>query len=265
MVFESPVFALKGGTGINLFWNNLPRISVDLDVVYTDPEPTRDVAIAEITEELRKICYMFEHQLGIGAHWPESDEVKCVAIRGDTQVKIEVNPVFRGTLLDVEFLPLCPKAFSDFPMSSGMIPVLARDEIYASKLVAALARQHPRDLFDMKMLADNGGISEIMLDCFTLYLATSSKPFHEVLFGHDHDLSDEYRTAFRGMSDIKCSIADMNQTRVALRAELKARLPGRRLNFLNLSFLGARTGICSLSRLSRIYLQSVGSFSMSAN
>jgi predicted nucleotidyltransferase component of viral defense system len=35
-VFESGVFALKGGTAINLFLRDMPRLSVDLDLVFSD-------------------------------------------------------------------------------------------------------------------------------------------------------------------------------------------------------------------------------------
>jgi len=32
-------FALKGGTAINLFWRDLPRLSVDIDLTYVPVEP----------------------------------------------------------------------------------------------------------------------------------------------------------------------------------------------------------------------------------
>jgi predicted nucleotidyltransferase component of viral defense system len=36
MVFADGVFALKGGTAINLFARDMPRLSVDLDLVFPD-------------------------------------------------------------------------------------------------------------------------------------------------------------------------------------------------------------------------------------
>jgi len=35
-VFQSPRFAMKGGTALNLFVQEMPRLSVDIDVVFTD-------------------------------------------------------------------------------------------------------------------------------------------------------------------------------------------------------------------------------------
>ena len=35
-VFRRPMFALKGGTAINLFLRGMPRLSVDLDLVFVD-------------------------------------------------------------------------------------------------------------------------------------------------------------------------------------------------------------------------------------
>ena len=44
-IFGHPHFAMKGGTAINLFVQNMPRLSVDIDVVYADhtaPRPHAD-------------------------------------------------------------------------------------------------------------------------------------------------------------------------------------------------------------------------------
>ncbi len=38
-VFAQGVFALKGGTAINLFIRDMPRLSVDLDLVFYRPQP----------------------------------------------------------------------------------------------------------------------------------------------------------------------------------------------------------------------------------
>ena len=57
-VFRNPVFAMKGGTAINLFVRDMPRLSVDIDVVYTPWEPPRSEALNDITAELghRVLC-----------------------------------------------------------------------------------------------------------------------------------------------------------------------------------------------------------------
>lgn len=55
LVFQEPVFALKGGTAINLFVRDLPRLSVDIDLTYL-PVEDRDTSLAAIDAALRRIC-----------------------------------------------------------------------------------------------------------------------------------------------------------------------------------------------------------------
>lgn len=55
------------------------------------------------------------------------------------------------------------------------------EDLYAGKLVAALDRQHPRDLYDVKLLLDNEGISNELFRTFLVYVASSSRPPHELL------------------------------------------------------------------------------------
>src|SRR6266850_7387461 len=54
VVFESGLFALKGGTAINLFVRDMPRLSVDLDLVFTDHSLPRDRALKRIGEALQQ-------------------------------------------------------------------------------------------------------------------------------------------------------------------------------------------------------------------
>jgi len=52
VIFRRPTFALKGGTAINLFVQDMPRLSVDLDLVYVNHRAERDTALAAISSEL---------------------------------------------------------------------------------------------------------------------------------------------------------------------------------------------------------------------
>ena len=54
-IFETPHFAMKGGTAINLFIEDMPRLSVDIDVVYTDHQATRDEALKSISKGLEAV------------------------------------------------------------------------------------------------------------------------------------------------------------------------------------------------------------------
>jgi predicted nucleotidyltransferase component of viral defense system len=58
LVFAENVLALKGGTAINLFVRDMPRLSVDLDLVFVDHRPSRDEALRwklENPERLAKV------------------------------------------------------------------------------------------------------------------------------------------------------------------------------------------------------------------
>jgi hypothetical protein len=51
-VFASGRFAMKGGTALNLFVQEMPRLSVDIDLVFVDHRPDRQAALQAIAEEL---------------------------------------------------------------------------------------------------------------------------------------------------------------------------------------------------------------------
>ena len=103
-IFETPHFAMKGGTAINLFIEDMPRLSVDIDVVYTNHQATRDEALKSISSGLevtRKRLAKLGMEAKVSAT-KEGDEIKLFIQRGRNQVKVEVNHVFRGTVLPVE-------------------------------------------------------------------------------------------------------------------------------------------------------------------
>lgn len=124
-VFASGRFALKGGTAINLFVQDMPRLSVDIDVVFVPHRLSREAALAEIASELAQIQARLQHR-GIKAEVASSktgDETKILARRDRTEVKVEINYVFRGTLLPVELRPLS-KAASDLFTTALTVPTL---------------------------------------------------------------------------------------------------------------------------------------------
>jgi len=149
-IFETPDFAMKGGTAINLFVQDMPRLSVDIDVVYTDYRASRMEALKSISGALETARNRLA-EVGLDAEvssTKEGDEIKLFIRRGRNQVKVEVNHVFRGTVLPVERRSLGAEARRLFT-TELVAPLLATPELYGSKLVAALDRQHPRDLFDV--------------------------------------------------------------------------------------------------------------------
>ncbi len=233
-VFANDIFAMKGGTAINLFVQDMPRLSVDIDVVYLPRHVQREEALQAINNELAAIANRVA-PLGLQTRLVRSkalSDTKLVVENEASQVKIEVNVVFRGTVLPVERRPLTAKTSELFGVEFEL-PILARDELYAGKLVAALDRQHPRDLFDVWQLYACGGVTDTMVECFVIYLAGHNRPPQEVLFGNDKDIAAEYQNAFVGMAEIECSLDTLLQTRVRVKRELQKRLTYRQRQFLS--------------------------------
>ena len=118
----------------------------------------------------------------------DGDEIKLFIRRGRMQVKVEVNHVFRGTVLPVVTRHLGGEARRLFTTELS-VPLLATTELYGRKLVAAMDRQNPRDLFDVRGLFERGGHSTEVVESFVCYLAGHNRPAHEVLFSRDVEIS----------------------------------------------------------------------------
>ena len=146
VVFRKPLFVLKGGTAINLFIRDMPRLSVDLDLVCAD---------------------------------------------------------------------------------------LHHDELYGSKLVAVMDRQHPRDLFDVLGLYAHGGLTPGIVECFVCYLAGHNRPVHEVLFGNEIDIRPAFANDFEGMTREPVVLEVLIEVQRRLMAELPKALTDQHRSFLS--------------------------------
>ena len=115
-VFKPPRFAMKGGTALNLFVQDMPRLSVDIDVVFTDYSLDRESALKAISADLGVVKTAIS-ALGHRAVLPTTksgDDVKLLVTGSGSQVKVEVNFVFRGTVLPVVRKPLSPGSAGSF-------------------------------------------------------------------------------------------------------------------------------------------------------
>lgn len=99
LVFVDDTFALKGGTAINLFVRDMPRLSVDLDLVFPDHALPREQALARIREAIRAAGERLARR-GFKVHIPEAEagETKLLVRRDRIEVKVEANFVMRGTV-----------------------------------------------------------------------------------------------------------------------------------------------------------------------
>lgn len=233
-VFDNDIFAMKGGTAINLFVQDMPRLSVDIDIAYLPWMTPRDEALQAIADELDAIARRLG-KLDLRSRKIASQglgDTKLIVEDDECQVKVEVNVVFRGTVLPPGRRSLCARTAAMFSAELEL-PVLAPDELYGSKLVAALDRQHPRDLFDVWNMYRSGGLSTETVECFVTYLAGHNRPIHEVLFCNEKDIADEYHKSFVGMtSGEPAALESLLETRARIRSDLPKMLTDKHRQFL---------------------------------
>lgn len=234
-VFKPTCFAMKGGTAINLFCRDMPRLSVDIDLVFIGPDSSdRKESLAMIEDNLGRIAVELKKQLNVQVQKTASGSphnTKLFVSRETTRVKIEVNHVFRGSVYPIIHGNLVPTAEEMFGREVTA-PMLDVDELYASKLVAALDRQHPRDLFDVMLMNQNGGITPRMRKAFVVYLAGHNRPMHELLPPLPHNIKNSFENEFVGMTAEQISIEALETTRKHLFAELPASLDKSEKKFL---------------------------------
>lgn len=233
LVFTGDVFALKGGTAINLFIRDMPRLSVDLDLVFPDHTLPREQALNRITKGLRESAKRLKSRGFQTRTVPAQDasETKLLVRRDGIEIKIEVNFVLRGTLYPVRTASLTEKARETL-LADLELPVVSLEDVYGGKLVAALDRQHPRDLFDVMQLFAHEGITNGIRRAFVAYLACHNRPVHEVLFPALHDIRQEYDRTFQGMTAAPVALSALIETRERLIHELHERLDSNERKFL---------------------------------
>ncbi|WNO03937.1 nucleotidyl transferase AbiEii/AbiGii toxin family protein [Rhodoferax mekongensis] len=235
-IFETPFFAMKGGTALNLFVQDLPRLSVDIDVVFVPHDMQRDDALKTIKDELAAAKTRIE-RIGLAAEIRQNkvgDEAKMFVTDYTSEVKVEVNFVFRGTVHAPVRSSLTAAAQTLFTANIE-VPILAVPELYGSKLVAAMDRQHPRDLFDVQHMFDRFGLPPEFVDCFVVYLAGHNRPVHEVLFAKPQPLAEVFKNEFIGMPTNTVTLEQLEATRVQLFELLpKALTPAHRTFLLSL-------------------------------
>lgn len=220
-VAKENCFALKGGSAINMFYQNLPRLSVDLDLVYL-PVEEREKSYKNINAALMRIKNLLSARK-YEAILQGNNEKKIICSNDFATVKIEPNYTIRGCLIEPKIREVTSNVQENFAYAK--MKVLAVEELYAGKICAALDRQHPRDLFDIKLLFDKfGGISDKMLSCFIVYALGHNRPLHELLDCSAKDNSDVYEKEFMGMTDENVTYNELIDTLNFLKMELKKRL-----------------------------------------
>lgn len=231
-IAKEKVFALKGGTAINLFFRDMPRLSVDIDLTYL-PIADRAKSLLEIDEAMDRISEAIASLPGITSNRISGgggNETRVLAQSGRALVKIETSPVTRGVVFPNSRKRVTPIVEAEFGFAET--EVVSFEDVYGGKIHASLDRQHPRDLFDIKLLYGNEGLTTDIFNSFLVYAASSSRPLHELLNPNLIDISDSYEKELVGMPKNPVSLEELFATRSKLIEDVQSRLKGNISMFL---------------------------------
>jgi len=234
-VLEEEVFALKGGSAINFFFRDMPRLSVDIDLTYL-PIESRKESLDGIESALKRI------ESNIGKKLPgvsiQEGKIKnpnminkLFISNSEFQIKIEPNLVIRGTAFPIEVHALSAKAQEVFELFVEARTVSLADA-FGGKICAALDRQHPRDLYDVKYLLDNEGITENIRKAFLVYLISHDRPMNESLNPIMKEIRAVYESEFQGMTNEEVSCEELVKVRSTLVELIRKVLTQDEKNFL---------------------------------
>jgi predicted nucleotidyltransferase component of viral defense system len=210
-VMRDSRFALKGGSALNLFIRNLPRLSVDIDLTYL-PIEDRDSTLANISDILTTISRDISKampQVTIQPLLATDGRLRKLVVRsGLVTVKVEPNETIRGSVFPCELRDLAPQVEEEFGLFMS-VQTLSLADLYGGKICAALDRQHPRDLFDVQMLLANEGLTPAIRTAFLVYLISHNRPMVEVLQPNRQLLETAFNNEFLGMSRLSVSCEEL--------------------------------------------------------
>jgi predicted nucleotidyltransferase component of viral defense system len=233
-VMRDPRFALKGGSALNLFVRDLPRLSVDIDLTYL-PIEDRDSSLANISDILTTISRDLSRampQVTIQPLRATDERLRKLVVRsGLVTVKVEPNETIRGSVFPCELRDLAPQVEEEFGLFMS-VQTLSLADLYGGKICAALDRQHPRDLFDVQMLLANEGLTPAIRKAFLVYLISHNRPMAEVLQPNRLPLETAFTGEFVGMSRVSVTCEELVAARERLIDLLRQELSVEEKRFL---------------------------------
>ena len=223
-------FALHGGTAINLFVRDMPRLSVDLDLTYL-PIEDRDTTLSNIARGLESVQARIKVRQPNVRVTGNTDHSKLFCARQEAQIKVEVNTTMRGSLGEPVLLPLSERTQEAFDRFTE-VRILPIGQLYGGKICAALDRQHPRDLFDVRHMLQSQGFSSEIRRGFLLCLLSSDRPMHEIIQPTLIDQRDTLKNHFAGMTEEPFRYDEFEETRRTLIRKIHADLEHADRHFL---------------------------------
>ena len=211
-------FALHGGTAINLFHLNMPRLSVDIDLTCVPFSDSR-------TEDLNKIRQSLENvKSNLKIRFPNirfedekraEEELKLYCTKDNLTVKVEVNQINRGLIFKTCTKLLCSRAEKEFDKFCE-IKTVSVGQLWGGKLNAAMERQHPRDIFDIKNMLNTIGFTEEIKQGFLFFLLCGKRPIDEILNPHFSDQRVIFDSQFSGMTNEEFTYEEFENIRKQL-------------------------------------------------
>lgn len=167
------VFVLHGGTALNVFSEDLPRLSVDVDLMYvgeldvTAMQAERPRVDARLRAVVGKLGYVVR-----GTNDEHSGQTYRLRY-GDEYIKVDVTYLARVALLEAveQWCPICSPPVS--------FPVLDRRELVAGKVKALMERIASRDLYDLARLATSNpdALDDPLLRALVMRAISTADPF----------------------------------------------------------------------------------------
>lgn len=216
LISDDSRFAIKGGTAINLFLFNMPRLSVDIDLCYL-PLNSREQALDDIKGFIKDLAQKVTSR-GLKTREKQSAvgyESTLFILTKHIEVKVEINLVVRGSVYKPVTRSSVEEAKKVFKRDVDIL-CLATDDLFAGKICAALDRPHPRDFFDLYMYFNQFTYTKELHHAFIVYLLSSKRPISELIYPNLIDIKSTYKTQFEGMTseDIDCQILENTRTKV---------------------------------------------------
>ena len=232
-IAQENVFALKGGTAINLFHRDMPRLSVDIDLTYL-PTGGYEEALKGMDEALERIqASIMVRNPGIRAERisrADGHATRIMVYASKASTKIETSPLIRGAVHSASVMPVADAVVDPFGFAE--MKILDFNDLYGGKIHAALDRQHPRDLFDVKLLYENEGLGDVLFRTFMVYVASSPRPMHELLSPMASFDETLYSDDFVGITRETTTKEELIEVRARLHADIRKRLTGGIAGFL---------------------------------
>jgi len=230
--------ALHGGTAINLFHLNMPRLSVDIDLTFVPFSDNRNEDLNKIRQSLEsvksRLKTTFPH-IRFEDEKRAEEELKLLCTKDTATVKVEVNQINRGLIAEPCTKILCSRAEDEFDRFCE-IKTVSVGQLWGGKLNAALERQHPRDIFDVKNMLQKIGFTEEIKQGFLFFLLCGKRPIDEIINPNFTNQRVIFDSQFSGMTDEKFTYEEFETIRKELVSLIQKALTDREKEFL-LSFV----------------------------